>query len=221
MPAVWVARDGIGSVPRTTAPRLVARPRDHEADVTLDDSQRAALAAAAGPGATLVVGAPGTGKTLVAQEVVLAALADGLAPERVLLLAASRRAAAALRDRLSARARRTVGAPMVRTAASAAFAVLHERAAALGEAPPTLISGPEQDLVLAELLEGHLAGDGAPLALPPGLPEEVLGLRGLRQELRDLLMRAAERGLTPADLDALGERYDRPEWSLGAQLFAE
>jgi superfamily I DNA/RNA helicase/RecB family exonuclease len=212
-------------VPRTTAPRLVARPRDHEADVTLDDSQRAALAAAAGPGATLVVGAPGTGKTLVAQEVVLAALADGLAPERVLLLASSRRAAAALRDRLSARARRTVGAPMVRTAASAAFAVLRERAAALGEPVPTLISGPEQDLVLSELLEGHLEGDlahlGSPLVLPPGLPEEALGLRGLRQELRDLLMRAAERGLTPADLAALGDRYERPEWSLGAQLFAE
>lgn len=225
MPTVWVARDGIGSVPRTTAPRLVARPRDHEADVTLDDSQRAALAAAAGPGATLVVGAPGTGKTLVAQEVVLAALADGLAPERVLLLASSRRAAAALRDRLSARARRTVGAPMVRTAASAAFAVLRERAAALGEPVPTLISGPEQDLVLSELLEGHLEGDlahlGSPLVLPPGLPEEALGLRGLRQELRDLLMRAAERGLTPADLAALGDRYERPEWSLGAQLFAE
>nr|WP_313663456.1 PD-(D/E)XK nuclease family protein [Cellulosimicrobium cellulans] len=212
-------------MPRTTAPRLVARPRDHEADVTLDDSQRAALAAAAGPGATLVVGAPGTGKTLVAQEVVLAALADGLAPERVLLLASSRRAAAALRDRLSARARRTVGAPMVRTAASAAFAVLRERAAALGEPVPTLISGPEQDLVLSELLEGHLEGDlahlGSPLVLPPGLPEEALGLRGLRQELRDLLMRAAERGLTPADLAALGDRYERPEWSLGAQLFAE
>lgn len=193
--------------------------------MTLDDSQRAALAAAAGPGATLVVGAPGTGKTLVAQEVVLAALAEGLAPERVLLLASSRRAAASLRDRLSARARRTVGAPMVRTAASAAFAVLRERAAALGEPVPTLISGPEQDLVLSELLEGHLEGElahlGSPLVLPPGLPEEALGLRGLRQELRDLLMRAAERGLTPADLAALGERYERPEWSLGAQLFAE
>ena len=211
-------------MPRTTAPRLVARPRDVEADVELDPSQRAAVDAAAGPGATLVVGAPGTGKTLVAQEVVLAALADGLPPERVLLLAASRRAAAALRDRLSARARRTVGAPMVRTAASAAFAVLRERAAALGEPDPTLISGPEQDLVLAELLEGHLDGSLAhlsPLVLPPGLPEESLGLRGLRQELRDLLMRAAERGLTPGDLAALGERYDRPEWRLGAQLFAE
>lgn len=203
-------------------PRLVARDHDTEAArATLDPSQLAAVAAATGPGATLVVGAPGTGKTLVAQEIVLAALEQGVAPERVLLLAASRRAAASVRDRLSERARRTVGAPMVRTAASAAFAVLRERAAALGDPPPTLVSGPEQDLVLAELLEGHVAGEGAPLELPDGLPEEVLGLRGLRQELRDLLMRAAERGLTPADLRELGRRHERPEWVLGAQLYAE
>lgn len=211
---------------RTSAPprrpRLVASDLGLDAaPVVLDDSQRAAVAAASGPGATLVVGGPGTGKTLVAQEVVLAALDQGVAPERVLLLAASRRAAASVRDRLSERARRTVGAPMVRTAASAAFAVLRERAAALGEPTPTLVSGPEQDLVLAELLDGHVAGEGAPLELPDGLPEEVLGLRGLRQELRDLLMRAAERGLTPADLGELGRRHERPEWVLGAQLYAE
>ncbi|MCB7136627.1 UrvD/REP family ATP-dependent DNA helicase [Cellulosimicrobium marinum] len=206
---------------RTAAPRLVVPALDTEAPVVLDDAQRAAVEAASHPGATLVVGAPGTGKSLVAQEVVLAALDGGTDPGRVLLLAASRRAAAAARDRLSARARRTVGAPMVRTAASAAFAVLRERAAALGEPAPTLVSGPEQDLVLAELLEGHAAEGGARLELPPGLPAEVLGLRGLRQELRDLLMRAAERGLTPGDLEDLGRRHERPEWLLGAALYGE
>ncbi|MBD5786919.1 ATP-dependent helicase [Cellulosimicrobium terreum] len=187
----------------------------------LDPSQQDAVQAAALPGSTLVVGAPGTGKTLVALETVVTALEQGTEPARVLLLAATRRGAATLRERLSARTRRTVGAPMVRTAASAAFAVLRERSAALGEAPPTLISGPEQDLALAELLAGHLAGEGAPLDLPPGVPAEALGLRGLRQELRDLLMRAAERGLVPADLAELGRRHDRPEWVLGARLYAE
>lgn len=208
-------------MPRTAPPRLVPRDDGLETRPELDASQRAAVEAAELPGATLVVGAPGTGKTLVAHEVVLAALDRGVDPARVLLLAATRRGAAAARDRLSAHARRTVGAPMVRTAASTAFSVLRERAAALGEPAPTLISGPEQDLVLAELLEGHLAGEGAPLALPEGLPEEVLGLRGLRQELRDLLMRAAERGLAPVDLEDLGRRHGRPEWVLGAQLYGE
>ncbi|MBD8078237.1 PD-(D/E)XK nuclease family protein [Cellulosimicrobium arenosum] len=205
---------------RRRPPLLVARAPERAA-FRPDPAQRAALDAASRPGTTLVVGAPGTGKTLVAVEAVLAALDRGAPPERVLLLAATRRGAATLRDRLSARARRTVGAPMVRTASAAAFAMLRERAAALAEPPPTLVSGPEQDLALAELLAGHLAGEARPLDLPPGLPVEALGLRGLRQELRDLLMRAAERGLTPADLATLGRRYDRPEWVLGAHLYEE
>lgn len=149
------------------------------------------------------------------------ALTAGADPGRVLVLAATRRLASQLRDRVAAQAGRTVGAPMVRTAASAAFAVLRTRAAVHGDGAPTLVSGPEQDLVLAELLAGHLAGEGAPLALPPGLPEESLGLRGLRQELRDLLMRAAERGLGPADLAHLGRIHDRPEWVMAAQLYEE
>ena len=207
---------------RSLAPRLVRPPdvRDGGA-FTLDPTQRAAVEATAVARATLVVGAPGTGRTTVATEVAVRALRAGADPGRVLVLAATRRLAARLRDRVAAQAGRTVGAPMVRTAASAAFAVLRTRAAAHGDGAPTLVSGPEQDLVLAELLAGHLAGEGAPLALPPGLPEESLGLRGLRQELRDLLMRAAERGLGPADLAHLGRTHDRPEWVMAAQLYEE
>ena len=189
--------------------------------LTLDGTQEAAVEAALAAPATLVVGAPGTGRTTVAVEVAVRALRAGADPGRVLVLAASRRTAARLRDQVAAQATRTVGAPMVRTAASAAFAILRTRAAAHGDAAPTLVSGPEQDLVLAELLGGHLAGEGAPLVLPPGLPVESLGLRGLRQELRDLLMRAAERGLGPADLAHLGRTHERPEWVMAAQLYEE
>ncbi|WP_344248481.1 PD-(D/E)XK nuclease family protein [Isoptericola hypogeus] len=192
-----------------------------EPDVALDPTQEAAAEAALEHPATLVVGAPGTGRTTVATALAVRALAAGTDPSRVLVVAASRRAAARLRDRVTARAGRTVGAPMVRTAASAAFAVLRTRAAALGDPPPTLVSGPEQDLVLAELLAGHLEGEGTDLRLPAGLPAESLGLRGLRQELRDLLMRAAERGVGPVDLDELGRRHDRPEWTLAAHLYEE
>ncbi|WP_370459447.1 PD-(D/E)XK nuclease family protein [Isoptericola sp. BMS4] len=207
-------------VPRLVPPRDPAESGERT-DVVLDPTQEAAVAAAADQPVTLVVGAPGTGRTTVATTVAVRALAAGADPARVLVLAASRRAASRLRDRVTAQAGRTVGAPMVRTAASAAFAVLRTRAAAHGDPAPTLVSGPEQDLVLAELLAGHLEGEGADLDLPPGLPAESLGLRGLRQELRDLLMRAAERGLGPVDLADLGRRYDRPEWELAARLYEE
>ncbi|WP_408003916.1 UvrD-helicase domain-containing protein, partial [Puerhibacterium puerhi] len=207
---------------RPLAPRLVPPRQGAADDVALDATQRAAVEAAAERPVTLVVGAPGTGRTTVATAVAVEGITDGgLEPSRVLVLSASRRSAARLRDRVAAASGRTVGAPMVRTAASAAFAVLRTRAMALGEPAPTLVSGPEQDLVLAELLAGHLAGDGTPLALPAGLPAESLGLRGLRQELRDLLMRAAERGLGPADLAELGRRHGREEWVMAAHLYEE
>jgi superfamily I DNA/RNA helicase/RecB family exonuclease len=217
-----------GSIVRVTptlalAPRLTPpghRP-DAAASVPLDDTQAAAVEAALSNRATLVLGAPGSGKTTVTCEIAVRALDSGVQPERVLVLASSRRAAARLRDEVAARAGRTVGAPMVRTASSAAFAVLHKRAAALEQPTPTLVSGPEQDLVLAELLAGHVAGEGRPLALPAGLPEESLGLRGLRQELRDLLMRAAERGLGPVELDEMGRANGRPEWVMAAQIYEE
>jgi superfamily I DNA/RNA helicase len=181
--------------------------------------------------ALLVVGAAGTGKTLLAVEAVAAALGedeDALfaapgrpKPDEVLVLAAGRRAAAELRDRIGGRVRRTTGQAMVRTAASAAFAVLRARAGLLGEPAPTLISGPEQDLALAELLAGHAAGEGVPLRWPAGVPDEALTLRAFRGELRDLVMRAAERGLVPEDLALLGERHGRPEWVSAAALYEE
>lgn len=225
-PAVSVARASIYDVTVTVERSLRLVPPGADPDGTVavipDETQEAAVTAALAHPVTLVVGAPGTGKTTVATAVAVRALTTGgLDPSRVLVLAATRRSAARLRDQVAAQAGRTVGNPMVRTGPSAAFAVLRTRAALQGDPPPTLVSGPEQDLVLAELLAGHTAGEGAPLVLPPGLPEEALGLRGLRQELRDLLMRAAERGLEPVDLHELGVRHDRPEWVLAAQLYEE
>jgi superfamily I DNA/RNA helicase len=206
---------------------------DAPAPVRLGADQRAVVdrvVAGADP-ALLVVGAAGTGKTLLAVEAVAAALGaddDGLfpppdlpSPDEVLVLASGRRAAAELRDRIGARVRRTTGQAMVRTPAAAAFAVLRARAALLGDPAPTLISGPEQDLALAELLAGHAAGEGVPLRWPAGVPEEALTLRAFRGELRDLVMRAAERGVEPEDLALLGERHGRPEWVAAAGLYQE
>ncbi|WP_255491619.1 ATP-dependent DNA helicase [Actinotalea sp. JY-7876] len=172
--------------------------------------------------ALLVRGAAGTGKTTTALALVAERVASGeVRTEDVLVLAPTRRAAARLRDDLSARLGRTTGQPVVRTPASAAFSILRARASLLGEPAPTLISGPEQDLVLAELLAGHAAGEGARVAWPARVPAAAVGLRAFRDELRDLLMRAAERGLRPAELARLGEEHGRPEWVSAAAVYAE
>ncbi|PFG36222.1 superfamily I DNA/RNA helicase [Flavimobilis soli] len=200
--------------------------RTGDAAPALDASQRRAVDLARTSPVTLVTGAPGTGKTTTALAVAVDHLApeDGRAPldpARVLVLAATRRGAGEMRDRLASRAARTVGQPLVRTAASVAHGVLARRASAWGEPAPTLVSGPEQDRILAELIEGHLAGEGVPLELPPSVPAEALATRGFRDELRDVLMRAAERGLDPVALDELGARYGRAAWRTCARLFEE
>ncbi len=172
-------------------------------------------------GALCVRGAAGTGKTVTALRLVADRVESGLSTDDVLLLAPTRRAAARLRDELSGHLRRTTGSPVVRTASSAAFAILRARAVLLGEPPPTLISGPEQDLVLADLLAGHAAGEGVPVRWPATVPQDATGLRAFRDELRDLMMRAAERGLGPADLARLGRTHGRPEWVAAATVYAE
>ncbi|MDC7123096.1 ATP-dependent helicase [Cellulomonas fimi] len=191
--------------------------------VVLDDDQALAVRRAVhgDDRAMLVLGAPGTGKTTVALETVVTAVDAGLAPEDVLVVSAGRRAAADLRDRLAARLRATSGRPLVQTAPAVAFAVLRSRAGHLGLVPPTLVSGAEQDLLLAELLAGHAAGEGARPAWPGDVPADVPTMRAFRDELRDLLMRAAERGLGPVDLAELGHRHERPEWVAAAQVYEE
>lgn len=207
--ALRLVRPAFADVPEHGAGALVELDPEQAAAVTATDP------------AVLVLGAPGTGKTTVALETVVAAVEGGLSPEDVLVLSSGRRAAADLRDRVSARLRRTSGRPLVQTAAAAAFSVLRTRASLLGDPVPTLVSGAEQDLLLGDLLAGHAAGEGVPLAWPPEVRPDVLGLRPFRDELRDLLMRAAERGLSPVDLATLAGSHRRPVWASAARLYEE
>ncbi|MGH3719828.1 MAG: ATP-dependent helicase [Pseudonocardiaceae bacterium] len=177
-----------------------------------------------GGGPLRVLGGPGTGKTtLVAHTVADRVLRRGVDPERVLVLTSSRRAAADLRERIVERLAAqgvtpTVREPLVRTVHSYAFAVLRLQASLRDLPPPRLLSGPEQDVVVRELLAGVRAagGRGWPARLRP-----ALGLPAFAAQLRDLLMRAAERGLAPEDLIALGRSRGREEWVAAGRFFRE
>lgn len=180
----------------------------------------------------VVLGAPGTGKSTVAVETVVAAVEGGLRPDECLLLAPTRVQAAELRDRLTTRLQATSSEPVARSHQSLAFGILREAAALAGEPSPRLLSGPEQDIVLRELLAGHREGvtttDGPGGAGPgnqgpqwPNFVREALATRGFRAELRDLLMRAVEWGLDGEALRELGHRHGRPAWVAGAQVLDE
>lgn len=187
-------------------------------DRVLDPAQAVAVAHR-GP-LLRILGAPGTGKTTVAVESVVARVTAGeLAPDACLVLTSGRHAAERIRSEVTTRIGGTSTSPLARTLPSFGFGALAAAAALRGDPAPRLLSGPEQDVVLGELLRGHQA-DGTGPQWPPRCAQAV-GTRGFRQELRDLLMRAVEHAQGPADLAQWGRRAERPEWVAAAAVLAE
>ncbi|MDQ2624277.1 MAG: AAA family ATPase, partial [Actinomycetota bacterium] len=200
--------------------RLVP-PAAPEALPTLDEQQDLAVGAVLAGSPTVVLGAPGTGKTTTALAMLVEAVRSGVPADRVVMLSPRRRSAGVLRERAAGLLGVVTRGPLVRTPTSLAFGVLRSEAISAGLPLPVLISGPEQDMLLRELLEGHLDGDGVRLDLPEGVPAEVLAQRAFRDELRDLIMRAAERGIGAPQLHELGLRHARPAWVFAASLYRE
>ncbi|HHU09731.1 MAG TPA: ATP-dependent helicase [Intrasporangiaceae bacterium] len=187
--------------------------------VVPNDEQRAAIDHRGG--VLRVLGAPRTGKTETAVAIVLDRIRRGeVTTDEVLLLASTRHAAARLRRRVMIELGGTATTPLARTTSSLAFGILRQQAALVGDPPPRLLNGPEQDIVIRDLLAGHASG-----AVPePPWPESVRGAlptRAFRAEIRDLLMRAVENSLGAADLLDLADRFDVPEWRAGAHFLEE
>ncbi|MEV5767597.1 ATP-dependent DNA helicase [Micromonospora sp. NPDC052213] len=196
----------------------------HRGTARLTDPRQAEVVAHT-DGPMLVFGGPGTGKTSTLVEAVAARVAEGVDPERILVLTFGRRGATALRQRIEARAagggHRVLREPLVRTFPAYAFGLLRRAAAERGEPSPRLLTGPEQDLIIRELLDvvGEEPGDD-----PVGWPEDLrpaLRTRAFAAQLRDLLMRAAERGVGPVELARLGEKLGRADWPAAARFLRE
>lgn len=175
-----------------------------------------------------ILGGPGTGKTSLLVDLVIAQLRAGADPEGILLLTQSKRAAGALRAAITeallteevagqVTGGRVTREPLVRTVHSYAFAVLRLAAAAHDNPPPRLITGAEQDAVLREMLRGDIE-DGA--RMWPKRLRPALGMVSFARELRDLMLRAAERGYGPEDLERLGRRASRPDWVASGKFAA-
>jgi superfamily I DNA/RNA helicase/RecB family exonuclease len=174
-----------------------------------------------------LLGGPGTGKTTLLAERV-ARLLHAEPDARSLVLVGDRRSAAALRERISARRRVLSGEtgtgltaarePLVRSVHSYAFAVLRRHAARREEAPPRLLPGAQQDAMVRELLAGEAAGAGRGSGWPARLVP-ALEAPAFAAEVRDLLLRAAERGLGPRELRALGKEHDVAVWVAAARFY--
>src|SRR5699024_3707898 len=121
----------------------------------LDVAQRAVVEAPDGMHVA-VTGAPGTGKTTTLVELLANRVQNrGYDPDAVLALVPSRLAANRLRDRLALRIGLPTSGPLARTVNSAAFQIV-QSATPTGTEQVRLLTGAEQDHILAEILAGHV-----------------------------------------------------------------
>ncbi|MDX2934133.1 ATP-dependent helicase [Streptomyces ipomoeae] len=201
--------------------RLVRTPPTRTDPPRLDAEQRGVVDHETGP--LLVLAGPGTGKTTTLVESVAARIARGADPERVLVLTFSRKAAVELRDRMALRMG-AARAPQATTFHSFCYALVraHQDSDLFVE-PLRLLSGPEQDVAVRELLAGQPDLERLGLA-HVRWPDELracLTTRGFADEVRAVLARSRELGLGPQDLRDFADRIGRPDWRAASIFLAE
>jgi superfamily I DNA/RNA helicase/RecB family exonuclease len=154
-------------------------------------------------GPLLVLAGPGTGKTTTLVEAIVDRIERrGARPDEVLALTFSRKAAEQLRDRVTARLGRTTTSAVSSTFHSFAYGLVRRFSPAeLYAAPLRLLSAPEQDVVLQELLT-----DAPESVRWPDALRAAVGTRGFAREVQAVIARARERGLDPDQLVELGRR---------------
>ncbi|HVQ17579.1 MAG TPA: ATP-dependent DNA helicase [Actinomycetes bacterium] len=187
--------------------------------ITLDSAQQDVvdLVGEPGHGPVLLLAGPGTGKTTTLVEAVAARVASGTDPDRILTLTFSRKAAGELRARIGATLGRTVAAPLAWTFHGFGYSLLaHTRAAGDVGRPLRLMSGPEQDVAVRELLtyDPNVGAVQWPTELLAALPT-----RGFTDEVRTFLSRARSLGLDATELRKVAA--GRADWLATADFMAE
>jgi superfamily I DNA/RNA helicase/RecB family exonuclease len=165
----------------------------------------------------VVLGGPGTGKTTLLVEAALSRIAHGQDPNSILLITYGRERAAELRDRVAVGTVATIFEPIARTFHSLAFSILKMKAS-VDDPEPILLSGPEQDYFIRELLMGDI--EMGKNYWPADL-HAALATYGFSRELRDLILRASERNLSPQRLAEFGKEFGEKYWESAATFWQQ
>ena len=181
----------------------------------LDEAQSAVVTYPGGP--LLVLAGPGTGKTTTLVELVVDRVErGGLSPDEILVLTFSRKAADEIRGRIARRLDRTTSTSPTMTFHSFCYALLRREQSEVAYGTPIrLLSAPEQDSAIAEMLAGT-----DPLAWPTAL-RQALHTRGMASELQRLMSTARAQGMDALDLERLGRAVDRDDWTAAGRFFDE
>ncbi len=201
-----------------TAVQFKPQPQPVASQIELSSGQQAVTSIQLGQVA-VVLGAPGSGKTTAIIQLVKNLIAQGLDPANLLVLAASRESANKLRDTLAVALQMATPGALAKTISSYAFGLIRQRALQNNQPLPQLISGSEQDRILAQLLQEVLEQDIDELGFPSHINRQVISLAGFRAELRDLITVAIEHGVTPEALRQLAVKHSQQQWQASAILY--
>ena len=190
------------------------------APVELDPQQSKAVSHRGTP--LFIAGGPGTGKTSVLIEAAVSRINAGQDPDSILLLTYGRQRASEIRDAIALRTTSTAHEPLARTFHSLAYSILKMNTGD-NYYEPILLSGPEQENFIEQLLQGDVI-DGYrqwPTDLQDGEDKKgnPLLTQGFIRELRDLIMRANERGITPEQLAERGKQVGEKYWAPAADFW--
>lgn len=204
----------------------LAAPAFTPRSLSLDSEQLQAVTHRGSP--LIIRGATGTGKTTTLIECAIDRIRGGAATDSILILTYGRERASEIRDAIVIASTGTVQEPVARTFHALAFSILQMNA---GEnfRETVLISGAEQESFIKILLEGNIE-DGAewwPADLRnlggdnSAMMGEPLLTQGFIRELRDLMMRATERNISPQQLAEMGGRLGEKFWAPAARFWQQ
>ncbi len=159
---------------------------------------------------TLVLGAPGSGKSSALKAIVKQLEGSGSTPEEILVITPTRTAATQLRDELSIESEKVALSPRARSITSLAFEVLRTN-----QPDIQLISGAGQQAVISELV---LQAQQDKATSSWGFDSLTLGLAGFHNELRDLFAVLTENNLSASALSELHAIWPNAKWQAAIDL---
>lgn len=165
------------------------------------DGEQQVVVALPNDASGVVAGAPGSGKTEALLARVQSLLAAGLAPSEVLVLTPTRQSATDLRDRLALAVGVATPGALARSVSAFAFSIVRAAAGRAGASPPRLLTGPDEDTILRDLLDGDAEDERAgPSRWPAWLGADIRATPGFRAELRAFFAECLARGIDPESL---------------------
>ena len=202
------------------APMKLVKQEPKLRELGFDDQQKAAISHRGTP--LLLTGGAGSGKTTVLIEAAISRIADGASSDSILFITFGRESASAIRDAIAIASTATGYEPLARTFHSLAFSIVKMKSGN-DYREPILLSGAEQEKFIADLLQGDVE-DGYrqwpdELRDGDGKLGNPLLTRGFIRELRDLMMRANERGISPEQLATRGSQLGEKYWPAAAAFW--